>query len=32
VVAFGPLKGYRVVATYPFGFRGGLIYVNEISD
>jgi len=32
VVAFGPMKGYRVVATYPFGVRGGLIYVNEISD
>jgi hypothetical protein len=31
-VAFGPMKGYRVVATYPFGVRGGLIYVNEISD
>ncbi|HYS53956.1 MAG TPA: glycosyltransferase family 39 protein [Thermoanaerobaculia bacterium] len=31
VIAFEPLKGYRVIARYPFGIRGGLIYVNEIS-
>ncbi|PYQ50331.1 MAG: hypothetical protein DMF59_11060 [Acidobacteria bacterium] len=31
VIAFEPLKGYRVIARYPFGVRGGLIYVNEIS-
>ena len=27
VIAFEPLKGYRVIATYPFGVRGGVIYV-----
>jgi hypothetical protein len=31
VIAFQPLQGYRVIARYPFGIRGALIYVNEIS-
>jgi hypothetical protein len=30
VIAFGPLAGYRVIARYPFGVRGGFIYLNEI--
>ena len=29
VIAFQPLQGYRVIARYPFGIRGGVIYLNE---
>jgi hypothetical protein len=30
VIAFSPLPGYRMIARYPFGVRGGVIYVNEL--
>lgn len=32
VIAFEPIKGYRVIDRYPFGIRGAFVYLNEISD